>query len=144
MPTRSVIALFCFLAFISGCSSEPGRGAIGGKVTLDGQPLARGTIRFLPAGDTQGPMAATEIIAGSYALDEVVGPVVGNHRVEILADESDQLPYDIMDPAEYQKHGAFPRPRQPIPPRYNKSSTLTATIVADESNTADFALFSKP
>lgn len=139
-----VIALVGFLAFASGCSNEPGRGAIAGKVTLDGKPLARGTIRFLPAGDTHGPMAATEIVAGSYALEEFAGPVIGKHRVEILADESDQLPNDIMDPAEYQKHGAFPRPRQPIPARYNTASTLTATIVNNETNSADFALISKP
>lgn len=143
-------ATICFQAFAilvlacGGCARDPGRAAVAGAVTIDGQPLAKGTIRFLATGETQGPLAAGEILNGTYAIDAEHGPVIGEHRVEILADESDQLPYDIMDPAEYQKHGPFQRPVQPLPARYNTATTLTATIRADQANEIDFALTSKP
>jgi hypothetical protein len=142
---RSAIC-FVFTALVAcgGCGRDTGRAAVAGAVTVDGQPLAKGTIRFVATGDTQGPLAAGEINAGKYSIDAEQGPVIGEHRVEIFADDSDQLPYDIMDPAEYQKHGPFQRPVQPLPARYNTATTLTATIRADQANKIDFALTSKP
>lgn len=128
------------MIIVAGCGAGTNRAAVRGRVTLDGKPLVRGAIRFIPAGNAEGPMAAAAIVNGDYRLDAENGPVIGELRVEIAADESDQLPYDIMDPAAYRRHGGVPRPRQPIPGRYNTNSELEATVRAEAENVLDYAV----
>jgi hypothetical protein len=128
------------LLSVLGCGAIENRAAIRGRVTVDGEPLKRGIIRFIPAGDTEGAMAATEIVDGEYVLDAEQGPVVGELRVEILADESNQIPFDVMDPAAYQRHGGLPRPKQPLPPCYNTQSELSITLSSTDDHVQDFDL----
>jgi hypothetical protein len=80
------------LAFIcaSGCGDGlPPRVPVSGKVTIDGQPVTFGSIRFVPA---DGGRLATAQIAndGSFTLTAYKlndGCVPGTHRVAVYAVE---------------------------------------------------------
>src|SRR5688572_24074536 len=67
-------------AAIVGCSSEAGKATIAGNVTLDGQPLKAGLIRFVPA-DGQTPTADASITDGKFTAQVPVG----EKRVSISA-----------------------------------------------------------
>jgi hypothetical protein len=46
-----------------------------GNVTVDGQPVAEGTINFQPQGKDQGPSTSAAIVGGKYEADAPRGPV---------------------------------------------------------------------
>ncbi len=137
------IAALITLPLLVGCGGYDGpqRAAVRGHVTLDGQPLPAGIIRFIPTGGTQGPAATAVISAGDYELPEAEGPIVGSHRVEIEA--TDYYGFAIDDEAAYlvnieaRKRGM---PRNPIPEIYNRHSTLTAEVTNESSQQFDFSL----
>ena len=61
-----------------------------GNVRLQGAPLARGTISFLPLGDQSGPPAIAAIGAGSFRFDRSNGPAAGKHRVIVRMHPEDR------------------------------------------------------
>lgn len=119
---------------VAGCGEGDSlnRGAISGRVTLDGQPLETGSISFWPTDGTQGPMATGPIAAGQYSLESKVGPVVGKHSVKIEA---------IRDTGK-KNDGGSPITEQIVPPQYNAQTTLKVEIKQGE-NTQDFELKSR-
>lgn len=123
----SVVALV-----VAGCGGDGlTRGSVSGKVTFDGQPVAKGTIRFTPTGGTKGPMAMAEIADGQYAIT-MAAPVVGKHTVQIEG---------IRDTAKKDELGR-PIGEQFIPAKYNEKTTLSVEI-AKGTNNHDFALTAK-
>lgn len=74
------------LCLCVGCDSRPQRVPVAGKVTIDGQPLTSGFVRFVPA---HGRTASGELNAnGEFKLstfDDNDGALVGQHQVEIIA-----------------------------------------------------------
>jgi hypothetical protein len=106
-------------ATVVGCTSETGHGTVDGTVTLDGQPLQTGLIRFEPA-DGQTPTADAMITNGSFT----VKAPVGEKRVS------------ISGPKVVGKRKAYESPDSPtldiveelLPARYNVQSTLTLTV----------------
>jgi hypothetical protein len=134
------IAVLSFaLAALVGCgNSGPARAAIQGKVTVGGQPLAAGRILFTPIAPTQGPAASARIAAGHYQLPAREGPVVGQNRVEVEADQN--LGFPIDDEAAFVKRGGRPLPPNPIPAAYNSQSTLTADVKPGGENTFDVTI----
>lgn len=142
---QSVLAaLLCLLG--AGCADEEGpeRVAVHGTVRLGGEPLASGQIRFIPTDDNAGPAAAATITDGHYEFDDVTGPVVGTHRVEIEA--TNYLGFEIDDEqafASFAESGENRNPertRNPVPPVYNDQSTLTRTVEAGDETVLDFEL----
>ena len=106
----------------SGCSTGPSFGEVHGMVTLDGEPLAEGVVRFVPV-DGMTPSAGAVIEGGQF--NERVA--VGRYRVEI---SSWKLPKGIKSSKE-MKRGTVdegPALEELIPERYNKKSELTADI----------------
>ncbi|MFN0198137.1 MAG: hypothetical protein ACKVT0_15425 [Planctomycetaceae bacterium] len=101
-----------------------------GTVTLDGQPIDSGNIRFLDTTVSGGD--AGDIKGGSYSLQATPG----KKRVEIIATRASSKPVegkpDVMDTESL------------IPPQYNTKSELTAEVVADKPNEFKFELKSKP
>jgi hypothetical protein len=80
-----VLCLF-LAAMAGGCgASDPlGRRAVSGTVTLDGTPLADGTISFQPT--EQGATSSGAVIsAGKYSIDRDRGLPHGKYRVVINA-----------------------------------------------------------
>lgn len=106
------------------------RAAVKGTVTLDGAPIAAGSITFKPsAGGSR--VASAMIFDGQYELTEAKGPNLGNYSVEIYASASD-TGLENEDPN-------VPAPKQAVPEKYNAQTTLNVEIVSGE-NVHDFPL----
>jgi hypothetical protein len=103
----------------SGCSSDSGKGTVSGIVTLDGQPLKSGLIRFVPV-DGRTPTADTTITDGEFSAEVPIG----EKRVSISA------------PKVVGKRPAYQTPNAPmidiveelLPARYNVTSELTINV----------------
>jgi hypothetical protein len=123
------------LAFlIPACADGPPRGTVIGKVTLDGQPVETGSIRFA-AVDGKTPTAGAQIKSGEYKAEVPVGDV----RIEITA------PKKIGSKKEFEgapDSGTVDVVTEAIPARYNLKSELTMTVEKG-TNTKDFELKSK-
>ncbi|MEX0642644.1 MAG: hypothetical protein WD468_08075 [Pirellulales bacterium] len=106
-----------------GCRRGDGlnRVVVSGAVKLDGKPVEDGQIRYIPVGDTQGPVSVSRIEHGQYVCQDFGGVPAGEHRVEIL----------VWDPniPHPSGPGLPPRP-QWAPEKYNKNSELVATVDA--------------
>ena len=75
-----LLSAFC----LSGCGDGgPPRGSVSGQVTLDGAPLAQGSILFVPIEGNQGIAAGGQIVDGKYSLAGDAGVSLGANRVEI-------------------------------------------------------------
>ncbi len=106
-PTRpslrsiATIASLHLAAATFGCggSDHPPTARVHGTVTIDGQPVESGEIRFYPE---KGRMAMGEITGGEYTLrtfGSSDGAVLGNHKVTISAVEITQhAPQNFQPP----------------------------------------------
>jgi hypothetical protein len=133
MMTLAVLAAVLF-----GCGQKPtgpDRGVVHGKITLDGQPVANGTVSFVPMGPGGGPACALPLKDGQYASD-IKGPVVGKSRVEVRARR--QTSAQPQNPEGDWKSGYV----EAIPDRYNAHTTLEVDVRPGE-NTFDFELKSR-
>jgi hypothetical protein len=118
LALSSVIGL-AMLAAAAGCG-KPRTGTVSGNVTLDGAPLAAGTISFLPA-DGATATAAGPIKDGRYSVE--MPP--GKKTVQISAMEV------IGTRPAYEGDPNSPlieEVRERIPPEYNGASTLSVTV----------------
>jgi hypothetical protein len=103
----------------AGCSGSSSRGTVNGAVTLDGQPLKEGVVRFVPA-DGKSQTASAAVTDGKFAAAVPVGEM----RVEFSA------------PRVVGRHKAYDTPDSPvvddvaelIPARYNVKSELKITV----------------
>ena len=143
--SRFSLVLILPLAVVAvGCGkTELKRQRAWGVVQVDQSPLTDGTIRFVPTKDTRGPAAVAVVKDGFFELPAEVGPLVGTHRVEIEA--AVKPGFEIDDEAAFAAAMAAgkgpPIPAQPIPPRYNRSSTLEINVTADPAaNSYEFML----
>ena len=102
----------------AGCGQQAKKGAVSGKVTLDGQPLATGLIRFMPS-DGGTATADGQIKDGEFNVS--VPP--GEKRISISAQKvvgkkPSQMPGSPMvDVTE-----------EIVPARFNAQTTLTHTV----------------
>jgi hypothetical protein len=127
------------------------RAAVAGSVTLDGGPLATGTITFVPT--AEGKRASAMILKGNYSIAESQGPNLGKYKVEILGFEGglqtgdgseDSQPSDGEDDGKDEGRGGGPARAQGqlVPAKYNTATTLEVEIASGE-NKHDFDLTSK-
>lgn len=133
---------------LCGCSSVSDapfeRADVSGTVTLDGELLDEGFVRFVPIEGTTGPKVTAPIDRGLFILPPELGPVIGRHRVEIESTDDGGLAMDDEEALEriLAQQG---KPRIDIvrvPAAYNKQSTLTAEISAQTPNDFNFQLVS--
>lgn len=128
--TLSLCLLFAILGNLTGCSSDSQHGTVTGSVTLDGQPLEVGVIRFTPA---NGQAAAVEanISAGQFTARVPVGQsrvmvtspkVVGKRKAYQTADSPT---VDVVE--------------ERLPARYNAKSELSFDVTPGEQS-KDFPL----
>ncbi len=118
-PHRACVLLITCTTLLLGCSTDSKHGTLTGTVTLDGQPLASGLIRFVPA-DGRTASADATIETGKFT---VVVPV-GEKTVWISA------------PKVVGKRKTYNSPDSPtidvvqelLPARYNSQSTLKCTV----------------
>jgi hypothetical protein len=142
---KSSCAIAVAIIAIAGCSGvkTPPVGQVGGVVTLDGQPLTKGQVQFVPDSSkgTKGRMAVGLIGAdGRFALTAFKpgdGALVGFHKVVIICEE--EMPaFDPKSPP--------PPPKSLIPIRYTDANTsgFTAEVKSGAKNDFTFALESRP
>ena len=118
---RSLVALLSLIAICGGCQSDDvERTTVSGSVTLDGKPIPRGQIRFIP---TSGPVWSARIKDGRFTTEGTKGVPVGDLQVRIEA---------VRTPSWY-KGGVAPEGEdtpleQYLPKKYNLQSELTMTI----------------
>ncbi len=98
------------LSILSGCGGGadydgPERAAVSGSVTLDGSPVANGTIAFTAVGD--GKSASGPIADGSYSIPEEQGPNLGKYKAEVISvpksagdDEEEEEEVEVDDEEE--------------------------------------------
>ena len=80
------LILLLVLAVLVGCDDRPTRVRVSGVVTIDGQPLDRGNIKFVPKNGR--PSAGTIGPDGRFTLtcyDGNDGALLGTHRVQVAA-----------------------------------------------------------
>lgn len=135
------VSVVLILALACGCGSKSRwqHAAVEGEVTLDGVPIERGSIRFIPTGQTQGVPTGAAIEKGQYRIAAADGPVVGTNRVEISASRKTgrKIQAAMSDPGKTMDETV-----EAVPARYNKKSTLEREIKS-EKNVLDFELRTK-
>ena len=121
---EAVAALLCAMTIGCAGASGPELVPVRGRVVLDGQPLAKGTVTTIPP---QGRGARGDISPdGSFELSTAeLGPgaVVGLHRVGVVATESSEP----GNPEATTKFIAPPKYANP------ESSGLTIDVKAEGS-----------
>ena len=131
-----------WLLVLSGCGASSDnlpREAVSGSVTIEGQPLAKGTIQFAPTSDKLPTTATAGINDGKYSIPRAEGLVPGTYKVAITS-------FDEV--AETKSlHGlpgkVAPPPKNLISKQFNTDSNLTAEVKGGETNTFDFEVTKK-
>ena len=133
-----VLIATLLLGLVLGCEKGDGldRASVDGKVTLDGTPVEKGAIAFIPTGDTKGPAVGGEILKGEYSIPSAEGPVMGRHRVEIRASRKTGEMVQAPMAAEGEM---VEKIVEGVPKQYNSESTLEKEIKAGK-NVHDFEL----
>ncbi len=85
---RRPLSLVCLSLLCLGCGGGPAGPKtypVAGTVTYEGQPVAAGSILFVPNSElgTTGPATSVEIKDGKFATPSGQGVVAGTHTAEI-------------------------------------------------------------
>jgi hypothetical protein len=124
-----VVAAFGVAAGCSGATDDFPREPVSGTVTLDGQPLANGTITFSPTGashDGEGMGGGGDTIKnGKFSLGRDVGLLPGTYNVAIYASDK---PSERTKPAQAAGGKPAELAKELIPEKYNSKSELKAEI----------------
>jgi hypothetical protein len=146
-PRQSGLLLtgLVLLTWATGCGgSNIQRAVVAGRVTLDGQPIERGFIRFFPIKGTEGPMWGAQITDGSYRADGKGGVPTGTHRIEIEAfrrARSANVGRDVFE--DFGGDGPAVAEVQYIPARYNTHTQLELEVSPQTGDSpVDFLLTS--
>lgn len=131
---HTLSALLLCVAAGCGKGTGPELASVSGKVTLNGKPIPRARITFVPNGKGSPSYGATDA-QGSYRLDYSrarSGARVGPHSVRI---EEPEIAVGDDGPAKAE-------PSLAIPAEYLKPGALTAQVQPGR-NTIDFSLASQ-
>ena len=121
------IAICVGLVSLLGCGSRGDLAAVGGKVTLDGQPLASAFVVFSPTTHGTTSYGRTDS-AGNYEMmftDSEKGAWIGENLVRISTADLDR--------------GGGAGPKERVPVVFNQETTLKADVKRG-GNTFNFDL----
>lgn len=141
----SLVGALTLVGALSGCGTGAPRVAqVSGRVTLDGKPLPKASVTFVPMATRQnenpGPTAqGMTDDQGRYQLSVDVstpGAVVGACRIYITT--------ILSDPATDDRDAGGPirKVRDKVPTRYNMATELTFDVPAGGTDRANFDLTS--
>ena len=147
----SFVSLSAFSFVSLALASSIGCGAgdrefvpVAGRVTLDGQPLANGSVSFQPmatGGETsvgQGSVGKCDE-DGRFTLETIdgqIGAVPANHRVRIFGPRTGPRNTAVDDAPNTG-------PGEIVPRKYNYASELVMTIPPTGTDEANFDLVTK-
>jgi hypothetical protein len=137
-----LVLLLGILLLTWGCGSSE-RGAVRGRVTVNGAPLPEGEISFVGLGPNAGPSSGARIENGEYSITAEKGPVAGEYQVQIRAFRTTgRKIWDGMgdEHAPASKKNMVEEMESYLPARYNDKSELRVTIVAGKVNEYNFDL----
>jgi hypothetical protein len=125
----------------AGSEDDLPREAVSGTVTLDGKPLADGSIQFTPATNAGGTAVGggSTIENGRFSIAREKGLVPGSYKVAISA--ADQKKRDEPTKGPVNKRSGLAK--ELIPAKYNSQTTLTAEIKKGGSDDLKFDLQSQ-
>jgi hypothetical protein len=118
-----------------GSSDGLPRQAVSGEVKLDGQPLTKGKITFVPVG-FEGPPVGAPIEEGSYSIPTADGPIPGSYRVGIYR----KMPTGKSTPDPDDPSTVIEEQFETIPAQYNLKSELKAEVTKGGDNHFPFDL----
>ncbi len=117
-----VMARFHMLLFVllAGCGSATPSSTVDlqGAVVLDGKPISRGTISFIPEPGTKGAAVGGEIVDGRYSVLKVAR---GRHRVFVQPATESGEPATSTDAAKPAVSVA------PLPVKFRNGLLTTVT-----------------
>jgi len=137
MGFLSKLMFFSALLFISGCGGEVGiiKHPLNGNVSLDGNPLERGTIFFDPLPGIKGDPATGAILNGAYKVELSVGQYLvkingskktGNKMQKAMAPKGEMIDEEV----------------EAVGAAYNSKTNLKQSVVVGD-NKGDFVVKSK-
>jgi hypothetical protein len=138
------LVMFAALVVAIGCSGSSDnlpREAVSGTVTLDGQPLASGSISFNPPANAGEGMTGggSQIQNGKFSIPRDMGLVPGNYNVAIYASNKAEQ----TRPAQVGAGNPKNRAKDLIPAKYNTNTELKYEIKKGGGNDLTFTLESK-
>jgi hypothetical protein len=133
--------LVCLLA---GCGGKYKVTQVSGKVTLDGKPLPKASVTFVPMAtkENQAPGPTAQGITdaeGRFQLSvdpNTPGAVVGKCRIYITTLLTDPAPDD-------RDAGGAKRVKDKVPEKYNQNTELVYDVPAEGTDSANFDLKSR-
>jgi hypothetical protein len=148
------IPVFVSLLVLLGCSKVGGPefAPVTGRVMLNGQPLAMGTIHFVPdnARGTTGPMSLGDMHAdGSFSLrgpGKRVGAILGDHRVYLTMPLPEIGPTPVVVDGEVviqePSRGVAAGTVRQVPKKYLQAETSgwSATVATGSANVFEFEI----
>jgi hypothetical protein len=129
----------CIL-FLSGCGHRTDRLPVRGKVTLNGQPLDGGSIRFASEGAAKVVVSGATIQNGEFQIPVEKGLPPATYHVEIYSPDTKAPPVSYASPPGGPKMP--PTAPERIPAEYNVNSQKTVAVAADKDNHFDFDIAS--
>jgi hypothetical protein len=138
------VATVVLVTHLSGCvgSDNLPRQAVSGSVSVDGKPLGKGLITFLPSDPEIPTQGGGNIVAGEYSIPREQGLVPGKYKVVITSPED--KPEQVVDKANDMPGMPPILAKEVVPRRYNSESLLTAEVTAGGKNLFEFNLTSEP
>lgn len=134
----SKVLLSALVCCFVGCGSSDSRTHyhVEGRVKIDGNPMEKGLITFIPIAPTAGPKASGVVEQGSYVIDESVGPCCGEFlvKIETVSHEIEALAAG-RSPGEETRRGS---PRSIVAPEYNQESQEKVVVREDAENIFHF------
>jgi hypothetical protein len=138
----SWIVIATYSISMTGCGGGNERLPVDGSVTLDGQPISKGQIIFLPMDGTSSPTAGAIIEDGRFSVPAEKGLMKGKFRVEISAMRATSQTDQSLNVASGQME-VVEKLESIVPPRYNRESALIVEVEEGAQNSFPFELKSK-
>ena len=129
--------LFALATLLSclGCAKNPERYALEGQVTIEGDPLDRGTLVLIHTQDPQWQVKIP-VRAGHWQVEAARGPIAGRYDVLVV---SPQPELEEVEQA-MREGGENPLLSMSIPPRYSQAGALSIEVGPAHDPHHDFAL----
>lgn len=132
------LSIVSMLLACTSCTDSMGRQAAAGKVTIDGQPIEKGSIMFIPL-DGKSIKTGGPIVDGKYDIPAEKGPVSGKHRVLCFWEKDTGKTYVDRDSGD-----VYPVRKEGLPAVYQSENSPLEVEFSPKEKTYDFDLTSKP